>query len=114
MEKLTFEQLPDAVTQLYQKLTSIETILLSRSDQQSEADQILSVQKAAELINLTVPTVYGLVQRSAIPVSKQGKRLYFSKFELIDWIKEGRKKTAAEISREASSFINKRNKGGRK
>lgn len=114
MEKPTFDQLPEAVLQLHEKLNNIEQILLNQDKGQTQEDQILTIQQASEVINLSVPTIYGLVQRSAIPVSKQGKRLYFSKDELIDWIKQGRKKTAQEINAEAEAFIANRKMGGRK
>lgn len=114
MEKPTFDQLPEAVLQLHEKLNNIEQILLNQEKGQTQEDQILTIQQASEVINLSVPTIYGLVQRSAIPVSKQGKRLYFSKTELISWIKQGRKKTAQEISAEADAFIAKRKMGGHK
>ena len=68
---------------------------------QSTADQLLTIQEAAELLHLSVPTCYGLVHRKEIPVCKKGKRLYFPKQELIEWIKTGRKQTATELSDEA-------------
>ena len=82
---------------------------ISETTQQTgnpETDKLLTIKQAAELITLSVPTVYGLVSRKEIPVSKRGKRLYFSKFELTDWIKAGRKLTTAEIDSKAEQFIN--------
>ena len=76
----------------------------------SEADKLLTIQEAAGIISLTVPTIYGLVSRSGIPCMKKGKRLYFSKKELSDWIKTGRKKTIAETNIEATAFINRKAK----
>ena len=74
---------------------------------QPAGDQLLTIQEAAALLHLSVPTVYGLVHRKEVPVSKKGKRLYFSKDELNAWIKTGRKKTVAEISKEAEAeFLN--------
>ena len=114
MIKITFEELPSAVSQLHEKLINIEQILLNQEHGQTHEDQILTIQQAAELINLSISTIYGLVQRRAIPVSKQSKRLYFSRDELINWIKAGRKKTAQEISEEADAFIAKRKMGDSK
>ncbi len=106
MEKLTFEELPQAVTQLHEKLVTIERLLLSISnDPQPEADKLLTITETAEIIHLSVPTVYGLVQRSEIPVCKRGKRLYFSKLEVTNWIMAGRKKTTDEISAEAVAYF---------
>jgi excisionase family DNA binding protein len=76
--------------------------------EQSQTSQILNIQEASEFLHLTKPTVYGYVSRSAIPVSKIGKRLYFSKQELTEWIKTGRKKTIAEISDEANTYLKKK------
>ena len=78
-----------------------------------DSDNLLTIKQAAEFITLSVPTIYGLVQRSEIPVSKRGKRLYFSKQELTDWIKAGRKKTNDEISKDAGKRVSQfRNKKG--
>jgi excisionase family DNA binding protein len=111
MIELTFNELPKAVTQLFDKLENIERLLIAKSEEhQPEADQLLTIQQAAELITLSVPTIYGLVSRSEIPVSKKGKRLYFSRQELTDWIKSGRKKTLSEISAEATQHLSKKRK----
>ena len=88
------------------RLSNIEILLLdlkhSKKELQPESDQLLTIKQASEIISLSVPTIYGLVSRSEIPVSKKGKRLYFSKKELTDWIREGRKKTRFEISDEVN------------
>lgn len=101
---LSFEQLPNAVFQLYEKLNTIENLLLNQTNQ-PESDQLLTIQQAGELIKLSVPTLYGYVSRNQIPFSKKGKRLYFSKQQLFDWIQEGRKKTIAEIQGEANTYL---------
>jgi excisionase family DNA binding protein len=74
---------------------------------QPETDQVLTIKEAAGVLNLSVSTLYGLVNRAAVPVYKRSKRLYFSKQELLDWIKEGRKKTASEINAEADAYIDR-------
>ena len=93
------------------RLSNIENLLLDLKHNtkepihQREAEELLTVKQAAELLKLSVPTIYGYVQRQEIPVSKRGKRLYFSKQELLDWVKEGRKKTLSEIEEQANSRI---------
>ncbi len=108
MEKtLTFDQLPSAVNQLNIRLDNIEKILLQQSKQQptEQPERFLTVQQAAKLLNLTVPTIYGKVHRNELPVMKRGKRLYFSEKELMKYIKDGRKKTNAEIEAEAEKYL---------
>ena len=97
------------------RLKNLECLILSLKHDlpakvELNEDQLLTIKQASELAHLSVPTFYGLVHRSEVPCMKKGKRLYFSKQELTDWIKTGRKKTIAESSIEASIYLkNKRN-----
>lgn len=106
-DNLSFDQLPKAVSKIYEKLDRIENFLFNQANQE-ETDQLLTIQQAGELIKLTVPTLYGYVRRNEIPFSKKGKRLYFSKQELTDWIKQGRRKTIAEINAEAHTYLKRK------
>ena len=79
---------------------------------QTATNQLLTISQAAEFLSLSVATVYGLVSRSVIPCMKKGKRLYFSKDEITDWIKTGKKKTISELSADADSYLlNQKNRG---
>ena len=86
----TFEQLPQAVSALHDKLENIERILLEGQPGLKDDTELLSIQQASALINLSVATIYSKVSRREIPYCKKGKRLYFSGQELTDWIKSGR------------------------
>ncbi len=74
----------------------------------NETDEVSGIDLAIELTGLAKPTIYGLVSERKIPHSKQGKRLYFSRQELLEWIKDGKRKTQAEIKIEAANFNPKR------
>ena len=97
------------------RLTNIECLLLDLKHTHLpnvreiavKAD-LLTIQQAAAFLSLSVPTLYGLVSRQSIPVSKQGKRLYFSQTELTDWIKSGRKLTLSEIDSQAAAHLAKK------
>lgn len=93
---------------------TIRKILGNKKDESSqpEADPLLTIQQAADLLHLSVPTVYGLVSKAGIPCMKRGKRLYFSKAELTSWIKSGRKKTLAEFDADADAYLLNQNKRG--
>lgn len=109
MEPFTFDQLPQAVSRLHERLSNIEQLLLQANHHSPETDELLTITQAARFLNLSVPTIYGKVSRKDIPVNKQGKRLYFYKSELVEWVKAGRKKTVSEIRQEAEqSFIPKK------
>jgi excisionase family DNA binding protein len=108
--EITFDTLPNAVNKLYEKLDSIEKLLLAQSSEAiPEAETLLTIQQAGAFLTLSVPTIYGLVSRAEIPVSKKGKRLYFSKQELTDWVKAGRKKTNAETATVATQYLHRKN-----
>jgi hypothetical protein len=59
-------------------------------------------------IELAKPTIYGLVSERKIPHSKRGKKLYFSRKELLIWLTNGKRKTRDEIADEAANFDIKR------
>ncbi len=95
--KLTFDELPEAIGQLQEKLNSIERLLGQRDNLPTqEPEQLLTIKQAGELLSLSVPTLYGYVQKRAIPFCKRGKRLYFSKQDLTNWIKASHSKPISE------------------
>lgn len=65
----------------------------------------LNIEEASKFLNLAKATVYTLTSAWKIPVIKKGKRLYFTKQELMDWLKKGRKKTIDEIEAEAVQYV---------
>ena len=103
----TFEQLPEAVTQLHEKLENIERLLLESYQKPENGSELLTIQQAAELLNLSISTLYAKVSRKQIPVSKKGKRLYFSKAELIAWIKSGKQLTETDILNETQNRLSR-------
>jgi len=111
MNELNFIIPPEAVTKLFDKLNNIERLLEQKGNgTQPIGDQLLTIEEAAQVLHLTVPTVYGLVHRKEVPVMKKGKRLYFSREELALYIKSGRKKTVAELTTEAETVFHNANK----
>jgi len=98
------------------RLSNIESILQeirqSPKDiaKQAETDELLTVQDAAKFLSLSVPTVYGLISKGEIPVMKRSKRCYFSKLELMAYLKQGRKKSNAEIEAEAAKHLTRKPK----
>lgn len=89
---------------------------LRNNKQESKAptdqpEQLLTIQEAAEFLSLTVPTMYSKVSKREIPVMKRSKRLYFSRTELLEYLKDGRKKSNAEIEQEAKAFLLNTKKG---
>ena len=92
------------------RLNNIETLLLDLKHkpkelgEQPETEELLTVQDAAKFLSLSVATVYTLISKCELPVMKRSKRCYFSKIELINYLKQGRKKTLAEIANDAEQY----------
>ncbi|MFO8065952.1 MAG: helix-turn-helix domain-containing protein [Bacteroidales bacterium] len=107
MNTLTFDQLPNEVSRQNERLERIENLLkeLKEQNQPETPDELLTVEQAAEFLSLATPTIYGLVQRGELPVMKRSKRLYFSKHELLAYLKKGRKKSIEEIEAEADQYL---------
>lgn len=111
--ELTFEQLPQAVAQLYNKLAKIEQLLTDRSTQPHiETERWLDLSELCDYLpdKPVKPTVYGWVHQRHIPYHRKGKKLYFLKSEIDTWLKTGRKKTNAEIAAESEAYIGKKRK----
>jgi excisionase family DNA binding protein len=93
------------------RLSNIETLLLDlkhlpkEQPTQTQQDELLTVQDTAEFLSLSVPTIYGLISKGELPVMKRSKRCYFSKSELMDYLKQGRKKTLAETASDADQYL---------
>ena len=98
------------------RLSSIENLILdlkqpTKVEPTKQREQLLTVQEAAKFLNLTVPTIYSKVSKGELPVMKRSKRLYFSSTELMEYLKEGRKKSNAEIEQEAEAYLSDTKKG---
>ena len=98
MTNVSFENLPQAVSLLLEKVENLEQLLKSQQNTSAPSDRPMSITEAAKFLNLSVPTLYGFVSKRTIPFSKLGKRLYFSEAELTTWVKSGRKQTCTEIA----------------
>ncbi len=73
-------------------------------ENKAETEEIGGIDLAIELTGLAKPTIYSLCSERKIPHSKQGKRLYFSRQDLLEWIKNGKRKTQNEIAIEADNY----------
>ena len=80
-------------------------MLLQSAKPKDKQDDLMVIKEAAKFLNLSVPTLYSKVSKKEIPYMKQGKRLYFSKIELINYIKSGKVLSDREIEEQADNFL---------
>lgn len=102
---------------IIQRLDSIERLLIEiktcpriENVPTGNGNELMNVQQVAEYLSLTVQTIYGFVHKMKIPNFKRGKRLYFKRSEIDDWIGQSRRKTMAEIELEASTYLVRKRK----
>ena len=98
------------------RLSSIENLILdlkqpTKVEPTEQPEQLLSVQGAAQFLNLAVATIYSKVSREELPFMKRGNRLYFSSIELMEYLKQGRHKSNAEIEQEADVYLFNKKRG---
>ncbi|RFZ91065.1 DNA-binding protein [Mucilaginibacter conchicola] len=109
MDPFNFNELPEVVRLLFEKLEQVESLVINLQPKNEEENELMNVQEAAQFLKISVASLYTRVSRNEIPVSKPGKRLYFNRTELIDWIRGGRKKTLTEIPIKAISDMRRHN-----
>ena len=103
------EKEPGDIENLIQ--TNVRQILSEKGlEANFPANDILSIEQACQYLKLAKQTIYGFTSKNEIPFFKKGKKLYFKKSELEQWLLDGRQKTHREIRADAVEFINNRKK----
>ena len=112
-KKLTFEQLPHAVSLLINEVSELKSLVRSTGSPAEPSDRWFNLQELCAYLpdRPARQTVYGWIGRHAIPYHKKGKKLQFLKSEIDAWLKADKRRTAAELHAEAMRFVNAK-KGG--
>lgn len=105
--ELSFEKLPEAVSQLMIDVSEMKELLLEAAKNYvvPKKKNPIGIFEACGIVNLAKPTVYALCQNRTIPCYRTtGGKLQFFEDELIEWVKTGKRKTNAEINEEANKY----------
>ncbi len=113
MEKLTFEQLPEAVSELISAVKRIEA-LLSKKGFSLEEDEIMNIDQACQYMNLSKSAMYKKTSSGEIPFLKYGKYLRFEKKALNEVLLQYRIKSNDQIEQEAITYVINNPIGGSK
>ena len=93
MNNITFEQLPQAVSMLIEKVglltDKVEKVLGMTPQQHGECRTLLTLNEVAALLGKSASTIYAMTSDKRIPYHKRGNKLYFFQNEIIAWIEEG-------------------------
>ena len=91
----------------------IESAVVKALDQKSlkkksNQDSFLGVDEAALFLGIAKATLYGKCSKLLVPHFKKGKKLYFDKAELLDWLKSGKRKTITDINEKVNAYLSNR------
>lgn len=91
MDNITFEQLPQAVSLLIEKVShladKVEEALGNNA--QPKGRRLLGLDEVAALLGKSASTIYAMTSEKRIPYHKRGNKLYFFEDEIIEWIEQG-------------------------
>jgi excisionase family DNA binding protein len=110
MNKLSFEELPDAVALILEKLDALQASIAGQRAVEAKEQEPLNIDCAATFLGLAKATLYSKVCRGEIPAFKLGKKLLFDRIELHSYLLENRTKTNFHLRREVDTKLAKRNK----
>lgn len=93
----------DAISEIREQVKELEDVVGKGSD----GDDVLSIDEASSLTGLSKAYIYKLKHKREIPCSKGGKKLYFSRKELTEWMMKDKVRTIRELETEAVRRISK-------
>lgn len=109
---MTFDELPTEVARQGVILEEIQSLLSNWLNQPKQEDEtFFNVLEASKFLGITKGTLYVKVSKREIPSIRRGGKLYFSKYDLTEYLNSGRRKTNDDIKVDALNYLSK--KGGR-
>jgi len=72
----------------------VEELLVNEMKKQPEAepkhplDDYLNASEAAKFLRISITTLYGMSSKRQVAFKKQGKKLYFSREDLLKWLEQ--------------------------
>lgn len=97
-KKISFDELPKAVSELTEQVSTLTEMVSALQSSKPSEKTLIGMDEACEILQKAKPTIYALVRKGAVPSYKRGKKLYFYREELIQWIESGRKAVSQPIS----------------
>jgi excisionase family DNA binding protein len=74
-------------------------------------NEMIDIDEVCRITMKARPTIYRLTSRGEIPCYKSGKKLYFFRDEIIDWIRNGKKNSYKDLLAEAETYSRSRMHG---
>ena len=106
---LTFEALPQAISELLQKVDSLHekvSELNQRYPNQAE-EPMIGIEEACAILGRAKSTIYALTQARKIPYYQPGKMLQFKRSELMAWMESSRHGTSIQTKKRIADEMQK-------
>ena len=107
--QFTFNDLPEVLGELCDRIASMESLLTEKLSKQNEVKENthvpMTVQEACAYLKMPLSTFYYKVKKDDIPVIKQGKHLYIYRDELDKWLESSRKNPAPQTFEEENEAM---------
>ncbi|HQR92215.1 MAG: DNA-binding protein [Sphingobacteriia bacterium 35-40-8] len=93
-----------------QKLRAIEDLLRQQNMMKKE---VLSLGEACEYLSVSASYLYKLTCTNQIPhYVPTGKKIYFKRSEIDEWLLRNRQTTDAELEQQAAEYVTYNKRGG--
>lgn len=93
--QITFNDLPNVVGELCERIASMENLLAEKLAKQNEVKENthvpMTVEEVCTYLGISKSSFYYKAKHGGIPVIKQGKHLFVYRDELDKWLETGRK-----------------------
>lgn len=96
---ITFDSLPQIVAEISRKQDALFNLLTKKKEEviiEPSVNDNIGIDTLLDLIEELTghrtarQTIYGYINRRTIPYSKRGKRLVFSRSQILLWLENGR------------------------
>ena len=104
-EKL-ISDISERVTANILKAVSNEQLAHEQYEQWFDLDELIKYDPEKR----KKPTWYSKISKGEVPYHKRGKKVYFLKSEFDQWLRAGKRKSNAEIDKEAEAYLFNRKK----
>ncbi len=85
---ITFNEIPEAVSYLIEKINNLEELIRTSANTQPDENTWFNLEELCDYLpdRPAKQTVYGWVFQKKIPYHKKGKKLQFLKCEIDEWL----------------------------
>lgn len=87
---ITNEELHGIITDLVQKVESLECCILTLVDLKS-GDELMDTKELCEYMHKSKSTIYRITNDRLVPHIKQGNRIYFRKRDIDEWLEKNKR-----------------------